>query len=81
MSDHWSHLPYRPCVGVMVLNGEGKVWIGHRLAEGNTEYSGSPNQWRGSQVVRQKFAKLPFAGSIPALASKEAGSEPQVQRH
>ena len=27
------------------------------------------NKRRGSQVVRQKFAKLPFAGSIPALAS------------
>ena len=26
-------------------------------------------QGRGSQVVRQKFAKLPFAGSIPAPAS------------
>ncbi|WP_420560045.1 RNA pyrophosphohydrolase [Tepidicaulis sp.] len=25
-------LPYRPCVGVMLLNNEGKVWIGNRLA-------------------------------------------------
>lgn len=23
-------LPYRPCVGVMLLNGEGKVWVGKR---------------------------------------------------
>lgn len=25
-------LPYRPCVGVMLLNKQGKVWIGNRLA-------------------------------------------------
>ena len=24
-------LPLRPCVGVMLLNGEGRVWIGRRL--------------------------------------------------
>jgi putative (di)nucleoside polyphosphate hydrolase len=23
-------LPYRPCVGVMLLNSEGKVWVGQR---------------------------------------------------
>lgn len=24
-------LPYRPCVGVMLINGEGKVWQGERI--------------------------------------------------
>lgn len=33
-------LPYRPCVGVMVLNRQGLVWAGHRLAVGNSEYDG-----------------------------------------
>lgn len=42
-------LPYRPCVGVMVLNGDGKVWIGQRIKEGNTEYSGSPKLWQMPQ--------------------------------
>jgi putative (di)nucleoside polyphosphate hydrolase len=23
-------LPYRPCVGIVLLNGEGKIWIGRR---------------------------------------------------
>ncbi|MBD8892448.1 RNA pyrophosphohydrolase [Roseibium litorale] len=23
-------LPYRPCVGIMVINGQGKVWVGKR---------------------------------------------------
>jgi 8-oxo-dGTP pyrophosphatase MutT (NUDIX family) len=26
-------LPYRPCVGMMVLNAQGLVWVGHRIAE------------------------------------------------
>ncbi len=27
-----SKLPYRPCVGLMVLNGDGLLWIGQRIA-------------------------------------------------
>ena len=42
-------LPYRPCVGIMVLNGEGKVWAGRRLAVGNSEYDGSPQLWQMPQ--------------------------------
>lgn len=26
----FSHLPYRPCVGIMVLNKKGRVWVGRR---------------------------------------------------
>ena len=42
-------LPYRPCVGIMVLNAEGLVWAGRRLKEGNTEYDGSPQLWQMPQ--------------------------------
>ena len=42
-------LPYRPCVGVMVLNAEGLVWTGRRISEGNTEYDGSPQLWQMPQ--------------------------------
>ena len=42
-------LPYRLCVGVMVLNRDGLVWTGHRIAEGNTEYDGSPQLWQMPQ--------------------------------
>lgn len=31
MSQDYSHLPYRPCVGVMLLNAEGKVFVGERI--------------------------------------------------
>jgi putative (di)nucleoside polyphosphate hydrolase len=42
-------LPYRPCVGIMVLNHDGLVWAGRRVAEGNTEYDGSPQLWQMPQ--------------------------------
>ncbi len=31
MSDSSSSLPYRPCVGVMLVNAEGKVFVGKRI--------------------------------------------------
>lgn len=42
-------LPYRPCVGVMVLNADGLVWAGRRIAEENSEYDGSPQLWQMPQ--------------------------------
>ena len=34
-----SGLPYRPCVGIMLFNSEGKVWIGKRDdGNGSSEY-------------------------------------------
>lgn len=45
----FSHLGYRPCVGIMVLNDQNKVWVGHRMSETNTEYSGSEKRWQMPQ--------------------------------
>jgi putative (di)nucleoside polyphosphate hydrolase len=42
-------LPYRPCVGVMILNTKGLVWAGRRIPIGNSEYDGSPNLWQMPQ--------------------------------
>lgn len=42
-------LPYRPCVGIMVLNGAGLVWAGRRIPVGNSEYDGSPQLWQMPQ--------------------------------
>ncbi len=42
-------LPYRPCVGVMVLNSDGLVWIGRRLAEDNSESDGPAQPWQMPQ--------------------------------
>ncbi|MCA1970459.1 MAG: RNA pyrophosphohydrolase [Rhizobium sp.] len=42
-------LPYRPCVGIMVLNPAGLVWAGRRIPEGNSEYDGSAMLWQMPQ--------------------------------
>ncbi len=42
-------MPYRPCVGVMVLNRDGLVWTGRRIPVGNSEYDGSPQLWQMPQ--------------------------------
>ena len=42
-------LPYRPCVGIMVLNRDGLVWAGRRTPIGNSEYDGSPQLWQMPQ--------------------------------
>lgn len=42
-------LPYRPCVGIMVLNSQGLVWAGRRIPLGNSEYDGSGQLWQMPQ--------------------------------
>ena len=36
-----SDLPYRPCVGVMLLNADGMIWVGRRMD--------TPNGWQMPQ--------------------------------
>lgn len=42
-------LPYRPCVGIMVLNREGLVWVGHRMVDPEGEMVGSSQLWQMPQ--------------------------------
>lgn len=42
-------LPYRPCVGVMVLNRDGLVWAGRRIAEDDSEMAGAKKLWQMPQ--------------------------------
>jgi putative (di)nucleoside polyphosphate hydrolase len=42
-------LPYRPCVGIMVLNRQGLVWAGHRIAEPDGETAGATLLWQMPQ--------------------------------
>ena len=43
----YPHLPYRPCVGTMVLNGDGLVFIGRRT--GGPEQIDSIHAWQMPQ--------------------------------
>ena len=42
-------LPYRPCVGVMLINRDGLVWAGRRVPINNSEYDGSSQLWQMPQ--------------------------------
>jgi putative (di)nucleoside polyphosphate hydrolase len=42
-------LPYRPCVGLMVLNAEGLVWVGRRISEPDSEMGGRSQLWQMPQ--------------------------------
>lgn len=45
--DAFSHLPYRPCVGIFLLNSTGAVWVGRRLSKWDGDRS--ENMWQMPQ--------------------------------
>lgn len=69
------HPGYRPCVGVMVLNTEDKVWIGRRAGSKKKNNPPGPNLWW--QMPQGGIDK----GEDPAVAAlrelhEETGIEP-----
>jgi len=40
-------LPYRPCVGVLVINGHGQAWVGRRI--GGAEHADPDHAWQMPQ--------------------------------
>lgn len=42
-------LPYRPCVGIVVVNREGLVWTGRRLYEDKGEFAATDHVWQMPQ--------------------------------
>jgi putative (di)nucleoside polyphosphate hydrolase len=44
-----STLPYRPCVGVMLLNRNGRVFVGRRRAEAGPEHVDGGHAWQMPQ--------------------------------
>jgi len=47
--DEFMNLPYRPCVGIMLLNRAGLVWIGRRFDEGQVEHVSPGHEWQMPQ--------------------------------
>ncbi len=41
-----AELPYRPCVGIVVLNAEGLAWTGRRIAKGDSELKDRTHLWQ-----------------------------------
>ena len=59
-------LPYRPCVGVMVFNRSGRVWIGRRIHEEN---EGAGKWWQMPQGGIDK-REDPVAAGLRELAEE-----------
>ena len=45
----YENLPYRRCVGIMVLNARGEVWMGRRKIEDKGEMTGATQLWQMPQ--------------------------------
>ena len=45
MTRDFSKLPYRPCVGIVLLNSENLVWIGKRIQQKNDEEAKGVGMW------------------------------------
>ena len=43
------HLPYRPCVGIMLVNAANQVFIGRRVKEGGPEHVSADHAWQMPQ--------------------------------
>ncbi|MCK5496569.1 MAG: RNA pyrophosphohydrolase, partial [Hyphomicrobiaceae bacterium] len=47
MHKDFSKLPYRPCVGIILLNEQGLVWVGRRIPKWEGDVS--PSLWQMPQ--------------------------------
>lgn len=59
-------LPYRPCVGVMLLNAQGHVWVGRRAARA------------GAAEGRDKWWQMP-QGGVDAGEEPEAAARRELE--
>ncbi len=61
-----AELPYRPCVGVMVINRAGLVFVGRRRADAGTEHGESGFAWQMPQGGIDP-GEQPFAAALREL--------------
>ena len=67
-------LPYRPCVGIMLVNDAGKVFVGQRI-DAPTGSQGEGDRWQMPQGGIDKGEEL------HAAAFRELGEETGVGEH
>lgn len=61
MAKSFDALPYRPCVGVMLINRDGLVWIGDRRKDATPEHVSGGYSWQ-----------MPQGGLDPGEDAREA---------
>lgn len=59
-------LPYRPCVGLLLLNREGKVFIGRRRQEAGPEFGEGGHAWQMPQGGIDP-GETPYAAALREL--------------
>ncbi|MGL5116903.1 MAG: RNA pyrophosphohydrolase [Beijerinckiaceae bacterium] len=71
MTMNFSDLPYRPCVGVMLINRNGLVWIGDRRKDSTPEHVGGGYSWQMPQGGLDK-GEEPLKAAYRELAEETA---------
>ena len=75
MTDDTARLPYRPCVGLLVLNPERKIWIGRR-ADANRRKRPSYGAWWQMPQGGIDDGETPRDAALREL-TEETGLSPQ----
>lgn len=68
-------LPYRPCVGVMLINRDGLVWIGRRYDKANEEGAG---QWWQMPQGGLDAGEDPGAAALRELEEETSARSAQI---
>jgi putative (di)nucleoside polyphosphate hydrolase len=64
-------LPYRKCVGIMLINKEGLVWIGDRRKDATPEHVGGGYSWQMPQGGLDR-GENPYHAALRELAEETA---------
>ncbi len=71
-----SNLPYRPCVGIMLLNSSNKVWIGRRAMKRSVQQD-EPGSWQMPQGGIDK-GEDPLPAALRELEEETGISDVEV---
>ncbi len=76
MSDNNLDLPYRACVGIMLVNSEGKVWIGDRIGYSDDSHD---TAWQMPQGGIDK-GEEPFEAALRELQEEVGTNKAEIVR-
>lgn len=75
MSKNFSKLPYRPCVGIVLFNAQGLVWVGRRIAKWEGDVS--PSLWQMPQGGIDE-GESPEAAAMRELEEETGTSKAEI---